>query len=259
MKVISVANQKGGVGKTATAFNLAGALSEMGHRVLLVDLDAHGGLTGILGYDSETLDKSIYDYIYNPDGKNLADYVLGTEFPLIDFIPATQSLEAIDTELADVEEWFFILSRGLQEITIPNGSSTKHYDYVIFDNQPRMSRLMIMSLVASKLAVIPFLPEIDSVNPLKHLLRNIQVIRQTNPDLIVKILPVMVQGHLGHDKDVMQLLREEISDHLLETFIKRTKKVPDAHSLGKPIVLTNNRHPVAIAYREATKEILKYV
>jgi len=259
MKVISVANQKGGVGKTATAFNLAGALSEMGHRVLLVDLDAHAGLTGILGYDSETLDKTIYEYIYNPEGKNLADYILGTEFPQIDFIPASQGLEAIDTELADVADWHSTLSRGLREIAIPAGSSTRRYDFVIFDNQPRMSRLMIMSLMASQLALIPFLAEIDSVNPLKHLLRNIHQIRESNPDLVVKILPVMVQAHLGHDKAVMQLLREELSDHLLESFIKRTKKVPDAHSLGKPIVLTNRRHPVAIAYREATEEILKYV
>jgi len=257
MKTISFVNPKGGVGKTTSAFNTAAVLFEMGHRVLIIDLDPHGGLSKKFQINPNKLDLSLFQYLSNPNGDNtLADFVHPTSYPLVDIVPGHRDLEALDHILISQTDIYpFIL-----EPSNVGMSTCRHvYDFVIIDTQPRYSPLVISALHASDLCVIPFIPETDTAEAFAELLEVLEndIVRENG--LNYRVLFTMAQQHTVHHSILIKAIMETARDKVFSTIIKRSIAVADSHSSHAPIVLRNRKHPVAENYREFAEEMINYV
>ena len=249
-RVISVVNQKGGVGKTTTAMNLAAYLAELGNFVLLVDMDSQGNASSGLGFSREDLSHGIYEALSKK--KRLHDIIVNTAHEGLRVAPSTPDLAGANIELVDMERREFQLHDLLEEV--------KHaYDYIIIDCPPSLGLLTINSLVAADELLIPVQSEYYALEGLGQLLQTIGLIQEhIKPELsVLGAVITMFDKRTRLSGDVMDELYKYFPDTIFRTVIPGTVRLAEAPSFGKSILHYDPKGKGARAYERLAREILE--
>ncbi len=249
-RVVSVVNQKGGVGKTTTAMNLAAHLAEMGKFVLLVDLDSQGNATSGLGLSPHELSHGLYEALAGK--KRIHDVVHNSTHEGLRMLPATANLAGANIELVDVERREFQLLDLLEEL--------KHaYDYIIIDCPPSLGLLTINGLVAADELLIPVQAEYYALEGLGQLLRTIQLVQEhIKPELeILGAVLTMFDKRTKLSGDIMNELYKYFPDTIFRSVIPRTVRLAEAPSFGQTILQYDPKGKGSRAYERLAREILE--
>lgn len=248
-RIISMCNQKGGVGKTTTSINLAASLAEYGRRVLCVDFDPQGALSAGLGvptHDTATVYDLLIGSIRDPN-----EVIQPTDYEGLDVIPANIDLSAAEVHLVTEVAREQILAGVLRKVS-------GDYDAIIIDCQPSLGLLTVNALTASHGVVIPLECEYFALRGVALLVETIEKVRdRLNPALELDgILPTMFDGRTLHAREVLDRVYEVFGDKVFDTVIGRTVKFPDASVAGVPIVTFAPEHTAAQAYRQLARELV---
>jgi chromosome partitioning protein len=252
-RVISVVNQKGGVGKTTTAINLGAALAETGRRVLLIDFDSQASMTTGLGIKGAALREqygSIW-YLLNDSEAKLEDFILKSTVPGLDFIRGHEDLAA--AEAAFVSE--IAKEHKLRKLLAP---VLDRYDVVLIDCSPSLGTLTVNALTASNGVIIPMECEYFAVLGLSLVKKTIQKIQEnTNPELkIYGILATMFEKKTGHSREVLELIDKEFPEEVFDTIISRTVRFSESTVAGQPVTVYASSSTGSAAYRRLARELI---
>ncbi|MEI6648796.1 MAG: ParA family protein [Actinomycetes bacterium] len=248
--VISVVNQKGGVGKTTTTINLGACLAELGRRVLLVDFDPQHSLSVGLGISTRKLDGSIYNLMMD-ESTNIEDLLLKTSVPGMDMIPSHEDLAGAEGGLLNVIAREKVLKRVLAPVL-------DFYDVILIDCQPSLGLLTVNALTASQGVLVPLECEyfaLRGVALLDDIIGKVQ--KNTNPDLkLTGILPTMFDRKTVHSREVLERISEAFPDQVFDTIISRTVRFPETTVAGEPITTYASNSSGASAYRRLARELI---
>lgn len=249
-KVISIANQKGGVGKTTTAINLAASLAAIEHPTLVIDIDPQSNTTSGLGIDIKTVTNSIYEVMIG--SVDINDTIRQTELDFLDLVPAHINLVGAEIEMIDREERERILKRAISELR-------EKYDFVIIDCPPSLGLLTINALTASDSIVIPVQCEYFALEGLGQLLNTIKIVRQhLNKELDIEgVLLTMYDTRTRLSNQVAEEVKRYFDDRVLKTVIARNIRLAEAPSFGKPALLYDSTSTGAKNYLALAREIIK--
>jgi chromosome partitioning protein len=249
-RVISMCNQKGGVGKTTTTINLGAALAEFGRKVLLVDFDPQGSLSVGLGLNPHEMDLSIYNLLMQRD-VSIDEVIVPTNVPGMDLLPSNIDLSAAEVQL--VQE--VAREQTLQRVLQP---ALSEYDVILIDCQPSLGLLTVNALTASDGVVVPLECEYFALRGVALLKTTIdKVTERLNPKLRIDgVLGTMYDGRTLHGREVMERLVQAWGDTVFHTVIRRTVKFSDSTVAGEPITTYASTSPGADAYRQLAKEVL---
>lgn len=250
-RVISMINQKGGVGKTTSTVSLGAALAAYGRKVLLVDFDPQGALSVALGVPSHELDLTVYNLLVDVNS-NIDDVIIETEVPGLDLVPSNIDLSAAEVQLVNEVAREMALARALAPIL-------DRYDYVLIDCQPSLGLLTVNSLAASHSVIIPVACEYFALRGVALLMDTVQKVQsRINPRLrITGLLATMYDARTLHTREVLQRLVERFGDEVFHTVIGRTIKFADATAAGEPITVFAPASPGADAYRQLAREVVQ--
>jgi len=248
MKVIAVTNQKGGVGKTTSAVNIAFYLAKEGKRVLLIDFDPQGNATSGMGVDKTKLEYTVLDVIQND--MPLADVVLPTKHKNLSLVPATPHLANAEVELAQADKRFSRLKLAL--------SNLKDYDYAIIDSPPSLSLLTVNGLIASDYLLLPVQAEFYAMEGLGQLLETMNLVRKAmNPTLeLIGVLVTMMDTRTTLAGQVHEEIKKHFPGKVFDTTIPRNVRLAEAPSHGVPVGAYDRFSKGAKAYKNVTKELL---
>lgn len=251
-KIIAVANQKGGVGKTTTAINLGAALVEEGCRVLVVDLDPQGNASTGLGIEPDQRDNTTYDLLLGE--LPLRDVVKATSIDGLVIVPATVDLSSADIELISNEKRSFLLHDALRQPDMDDYD----LDFVLIDCPPSLNLLTVNGMVAAHSVLVPLQSEFFALEGLSQLMLTIREVRQTaNPDLRIEgVLLTMYDSRNNLSHQVEADARENLGDLVFETRIPRNVRVSEAPSFAQPVLEYDSGSRGAKAYRELARELL---
>ena len=248
-RIISLSNQKGGVGKTTTAINLSAALAEYGRKVLAIDFDPQGALSAGLGVQAHDV-PTIYELMLG-SVKDPRDAIVETSVPNLHVIPANIDLSAAEVHLVNEVARESILARIIAKVSAD-------YDVVIIDCQPSLGLLTVNSLTAAHGVLIPLECEFFALRGVALLVETIDKVRdRLNPAIELDgILPTMYDARTLHSREVLERVVETFGDRVFETVIGRTVKFPDASVAGTPITSFAPEHQAAEAYRQLARELI---
>ncbi len=248
--VISMCNQKGGVGKTTTTISLGAALVEAGRKVLLLDFDPQGSLTVGLGFNAHEIEHSIYDVLMDREFA-LKDVIMHTSVEGLDLAPANIDLSAAEMQLVTEVGREQVLARAIRTVR-------DDYDVVLIDCQPSLGLLTVNALTASDGVIVPLECEYFALRGVALLKETIEKVRErTNPDLqIVGLLGTMFDSRTLHGREVLQTLVQGWGDLVFHTVIRRTVKFSDSTVAGEPITEYAPTSPGADSYRQLAREVL---
>lgn len=249
-KIIGVANQKGGVGKTTTAINLAASLAVLEFKTLLVDADPQANSTTGVGFDLHNVTHSLYDCMVNNAGAK--DVVLKTDIPNLDLIPSHIDLVGAEIEMINYPNREMVLKNLLDAIK-------DQYDFVIVDCSPSLGLITVNALTASDSVIVPVQCEFFALEGLGKLLNTIKIVQsRLNTDLKIEgILMTMYDGRLRLCNQVVSEVRRHFEDMVFDTIIHRNAKLSEAPSAGKPVILYDAKSKGATNYMNLAKEILQ--
>jgi chromosome partitioning protein len=246
--VWAVVNQKGGVGKTTTAVNLAAYIAKE-RRVLLVDTDPQGNATSGLGVDRRTVPADVYTLLAH--GQSVAETRHKTDVPNLDLIPATMNLAGAEMELFTAAEREFRLKKALDAVD-------DEYDYVLIDSPPSLGLITVNTLTAADQVLIPLQCEYYALEGISQLLEIIERVRQgLNPDLEVgRVILTLFDGRTNLANQVMQEVKSYFGDAVSPTVVPRNVRLSEAPSFGQPISTYDPRSKGALAYEMIAKELI---
>jgi len=249
-RIISMCNQKGGVGKTTTTINLGASLAEYGRKVLLVDFDPQGSLSVGLGLNPHQMELSIYNLLMQRD-VDIDDVIVPTRVPGLDLLPSNIDLSAAEVQLVHEVAREQTLQRVL-------GPALDKYDIILIDCQPSLGLLTVNALTASDGVIVPLECEYFALRGVALLKTTIDKVKERlNPRLEVEgILGTMFDGRTLHSREVMERLVEAWGDTVFHTVIRRTVKFSDATVAGEPITAYASASTGADSYRQLAKEVL---
>ena len=249
-RVISLCNQKGGVGKTTTTINLGAALAELGRKVLIVDFDPQGAASAGLGINAHELDSTIYDLLVasRPDIRTV---IHETTVEGLDIVPANIDLSAAEVQLVNEVAREQALKRVLRPVL-------DEYDVILVDCQPSLGLLTINALTASHGVIIPLETEFFALRGVALLVETVERVKdRLNATLEIDgILATMVDSRTLHSREVLERLEQAFGEQLFDTRIRRTIKFPDASVANEPITSYAPSHPGADAYRRLAREVI---
>lgn len=249
-RIIAIANQKGGVGKTTTAVNLAASLAAAEQRTLLVDGDPQGNATSGIGVPRDDVRETIYDVLLNPD--RIQNVIIkGVQFKHLDVLPATPDLAGAEIELVDQDERELAMRRALERIR-------DQYDYILIDCPPSLGLITVNMLAAADALLIPLQCEYYALEGLSQLLNTVHLVQQgVNPDLgIDGVLLTMYDARLNLSRQVATDAREYFGAKVFQSVVPRNIRLAEAPSFGKPIILYDVASVGAQAYMGVARELL---
>ena len=247
-KIIAVANQKGGVGKTTTCVNLSACVGRLGRRVLVCDMDPQGNTTSAMGLSKNRLEKSIYDVIIN--GESVKNVLVKTKY--CDVLPANRDLSGAGIELVDVKEREYALKRALSEIA-------DDYDYVFIDCPPSLELLTLNSLTAAEGVIVPVQCEYFALEGLSDLMNIMRIIkRKLNPGLEIEgVLMTMFDGRTNLANQVYNEVKQFFKEKVYDTTIPRNVRLSEAPSHGMTVIEYDNSSKGAKAYAALAEEFIR--
>ena len=249
-KVISISNQKGGVGKTTTAVNLATALAAVNKKVLVLDLDPQGNATVSFGLDRKNAPKNMYQVLMGEE--KISSAIVWTKVPNLSVVASSKDLAGADFELSHQSSPQFFLKKAIEQDLLT-------YDYVLIDCPPAVGMLTVNALVASKSVIVPVQCEYLALEGVADLMKTIDRVKKNfNPVLELQgIVLTMFDGRTGLSEVVAQDVRSYFGNKVYNSVIPRNVRVSEAPSHGKPILLYDFRSKGAQAYIGLAKEVLK--
>lgn len=252
-KIIAIANQKGGVGKTTTTINLSAALAEKGARVLVIDLDPQGNASTGLGIELENREFTTYELLL--EDIDLNDVILETNTPNLYIVPATVDLSSADLELLSNEKRSFLLHDALRQTQM----DAFDFDYILIDCPPSLNLLTVNAMIGAHSVLVPLQSEFFALEGLSQLMLTIREVRQTgNKDLRIEgVVLTMYDRRNNLSQQVEQDARDNLGDLVFKTMIPRNVRVSEAPSFAMPVLAYDSLSKGAQAYRNLAEELMQ--
>lgn len=249
-KIIAIANQKGGVGKTTTAVNLSACLGKAGKKTLIVDIDPQGNTTSGLGVDPKSLELSVYDALIN-DIK-MKDIILKTDFENLWIVPSNINLAGAELELVMKEKREFLLKKALYEIK-------DYFDFILIDCPPSLGLITLNSFTATDSILIPIQCEYYALEGLSQLTNTIKMIKKSlNPSLMIEgVLLTMFDARTNLSIQVVDEVKKFFGGKVFSTIIPRNVRLSEAPSFGQPVIEYDKHSKGAECYQDLAKEVIE--
>lgn len=250
-RIIAVANQKGGVGKTTTSINLSAILAEMGQRVLTIDMDPQGNTTSGLGIDKNQVENTVYELILGEIP--LEECIRKSVMEGLDVIASNINLSGAEVELISVENKEFLLREKVKALR-------ERYDFIIIDCPPSLNLLTINAMTTSDTVLVPIQCEYYALEGLSQLIHTIDLIKERlNPKLEIEgVVFTMFDGRTNLSLQVVENVKENLDRNIYKTIIPRNVRLAEAPSYGMPITMYDTRSSGAEAYRLLAEEVIQY-
>lgn len=249
-RIIAIANQKGGVGKTTTAINLSACLAEKGQKVLAIDMDPQGNMTSGLGLDKDDVDKTIYDMII---GEEDIEAVIRKEtIENLDILPSNVDLSAVEIELIDVENKEFIVKNSVQKVR-------DNYDYIIIDCPPSLSLLTINAMTTADSVLVPIQCEYYALEGLSQLIHTVELVKdRLNSKLEIEgVVFTMYDARTNLSLQVVENVKDNLQQNIYKTIIPRNIRLAEAPSYGTPINQYDPKSAGAESYMRLANEVIE--
>ena len=252
-KIIAVANQKGGVGKTTTTINLSAALAEAGYRILVVDLDPQGNASTGLGIEQSDREFTTYELLL--EDIDLKDIIQSSTIEDLAIIPATVDLSSADLELVSNEKRSFLLRDALRQTQIDEFE----FDFILIDCPPSLNLLTVNAMIAANTVLVPLQSEFFALEGLSQLMVTIREVRQAgNRDLRIEgVVLTMYDKRNNLSQQVEQDARDNLGDLIFKTVIPRNVRLSEAPSFAMPVLTYDSTSKGALAYRELAQELIE--
>ena len=255
LRVLSISNQKGGVGKTTTAINLGTALAAVGERVLILDLDPQGNASTGLGVPRQKRATTIYDVLLGE--KPIIDAAVETSVPGLHIVPSDADLSGVELELSQVAGRSFKLRDGLMALRDDVGPD--RYSYVLIDCPPSLNLLTVNAMAAADAVLVPLQCEFFALEGLSQLMRTVEMVRTSlNPTLEIQgVVLTMYDGRNSLSDQVAQDVRAHFGNKVYDTVIPRNVRVSEAPSFGKPVLIYDLKCTGSQAYMKLAREVVQ--
>lgn len=250
-RIITIANQKGGVGKTTTAINLATALAAIGEEVLIIDIDPQGNASTGLGIDRRDRTSSSYDILTN--GASVSETAMPTVVPHLSIVPSTMDLLGVELEIASEKDRIYRLKNAVR------ADDARKYSYILIDCPPSLNLLTMNAMAAAHSILVPLQCEFFALEGLSQLLETVSQVRENlNPDLDIQgIVMTMYDARNNLAQQVVEDVRAHLGEKVYQTLIPRNVRVSEAPSYGKPAILYDLKCTGSQAYLQLASEVIQ--